>query len=99
MGARDMRALGTAIKAEAENAAADPGHAELLHLMGDAYLAAAAKIEHDAGLVPDALVALASIKAMIGNVDHSSGHGPNSAEYRGGLLNDIRDIATKALRP
>lgn len=94
-----MRTLGTAIKAEAENAATDPGHAELLHLMGDAHIAAAAQIEADASATVHALDALANIRAMIGNVDHTKGNGPNSAEYRGGLLNDIRDIVTRALRP
>ena len=48
---------------------------------------------------PEAITALATIKALIGNVDHSRGHGPNAAEMRGGMLNDIRDVATKALQP
>lgn len=41
--------------------------------------------------------ALATIQAMIGNVDHSRGHGPNAAEMRGGMLNDIRDLCNRAL--
>lgn len=42
--------------------------------------------------------ALQSISALIGNVDHSIGHGERSAKMRGGLLNDIRSIANKALK-
>lgn len=99
MGAREMRALGVALKAEAESAATMADHVELLHLTGDAYLAAAAKIEFEDKLIPGALVALSSILSLIGNVDHSKGHGPNAAAMRGDMLNDIRDIATKALRP
>lgn len=41
--------------------------------------------------------ALKVILLLIGNVDHSKGHGEHSARMRGELLNDIRDIARKAL--
>jgi len=34
---------------------------------------------------------------LIGNVDHSEGHGPNAAKMRGGMLNDIREILQAAL--
>lgn len=40
-----------------------------------------------------------TILQLIGNVDHSTGHGANSARMRGDLLNSIRDICTQALTP
>lgn len=45
-----------------------------------------------------ALPALATIRAMIGNVDHSKGHGPNAAAMRGDMLNDIRALCDKYLK-
>lgn len=40
---------------------------------------------------------LGTIHAVIGNADHSKGHGPNAAEMRGNMLNDIRECARAAL--
>src|SRR5262249_44940981 len=37
------------------------------------------------------------IAELIGNVDHSKGHGSNSAKARGDLLNDIRAMALPVL--
>lgn len=41
--------------------------------------------------VPDMLRTLQACLLFIGNVDHSTGHGANSAKLRGELLNSIRD--------
>jgi len=41
---------------------------------------------------------LRGIISLIGNVDHSKGHGALSAELRGNMLNGIRDIAETGLR-
>ncbi len=40
---------------------------------------------------------IASVLFLIGNVDHSKGHGFHSAEVRGNLLNDIRTILTEEI--
>lgn len=101
MGAREMRALANALHAEAKDCfggTASPEGQALLRLCR-AHNGAAARLERDATLVPHALDTLANIRAIIGNVDHSKGHGPNAAEMRGGMLNDIRDLCEKALRP
>lgn len=45
-----------------------------------------------------AIEALATIKAMLGNVNHDRPGGPNDAAHRGGLLESIREIATAALQ-
>jgi hypothetical protein len=45
---------------------------------------------------PSATATLQAIKAVCGNVDHTQGNGPRSAEMRGHLLNYIRDMATAA---
>lgn len=42
--------------------------------------------------------ALEDITVVIGNVDHSKGHGENAARMRGDMLNSIRDIAQTALK-
>lgn len=42
---RAMRALGRALKDEGENGASIPANVEVLHLMGDAHLAAADQLE------------------------------------------------------
>lgn len=99
MNAREMRVLGEALKKQAGEVAVFEAHSDLLILTGDAYLAAAAQLDKDAERVPDVLTAMAAIVALTGNVDHSKGNGPNAAEMRGHLLNDIRTIATVALRP
>jgi hypothetical protein len=44
-------------------------------------------------------LSMAAIKGLVGNVDHSKGHGANAAEMRGNMLNDIRDMASAALSP
>ena len=41
--------------------------------------------------------AVDGVLSLIGNVDHSTGNGPNSAKMRGELLNDIRTILSKAV--
>lgn len=99
MNAREMRALGEAIKRQAKQVAVFEGNSDLLILMGDAYLDAAAQLDKDAERFPDVIAAMSAIVSLTGNVDHSKGNGPNAAEMRGHLLNDIRTIATVALRP
>lgn len=96
---REMRVLAQALRDQGENATDRPANAELLCLLADAHLTAAEQIEKDAERVPDVLTAMAAILSLTGNVDHSKGNGPNAAEMRGHLLNDIRTIATVALRP
>lgn len=41
--------------------------------------------------------ALRVILLLLGNVDHSAWHGEAAAQIRGELLNDIRELARKAL--
>ncbi len=46
-------------------------------------------------LVIDCCVLLQTCKAiagLIGNIDHSKGHGENAARTRGEMLNDIRQL-------
>lgn len=45
----------------------------------------------------DLLKACKSITGLIGNVDHSTGNGENSARTRGHMLNDIGDMAKAAI--
>ena len=53
---------------------------------------------HPATVDYDSLViALRKIQMIIGNVNHCIGHGPNSAEHRGGMLDTIRQIADDAI--
>lgn len=99
MNAREMRALGEAFKQQAGQIAVFEAASDLLTLTGDAYLAAAVQLDKDAERFPDVIAAMSAILSLIGNVDHSKGNGPNAAEMRGHLLNDIRTIATVALRP
>lgn len=40
---------------------------------------------------------LASIKGLIGNVDHTKGNSANASKLRGQILNDIRSIAIATL--
>jgi hypothetical protein len=47
--------------------------------------------------LPDLVKALQVISFTIGNIDHSTGHGENSARMRGEILNDIRKISKAAL--
>lgn len=41
--------------------------------------------------------ALKAILALVGNVNHSTGHGPHAAKLRGDLLNDIRRVAQEGV--
>lgn len=43
--------------------------------------------------------ALRTVVRLVGNVDHSQGHGANAAKMRGDLLNSIRDICKEAITP
>src|SRR4051794_10618464 len=45
-----------------------------------------------------AIITMEFILSLIGNVDHSTGNGENSARMRGELLNDIRAIIKAELR-
>lgn len=40
--------------------------------------------------------ALAAIMSIMGNIDHTQGHGENSARMRGGMLQSIREIVEQA---
>lgn len=101
MSAREMRALADAIYREIQDCRgkASSTEGQILLRLSRAHHTAADQIDIEARAAPAALAALSTIKALIGNVDHSKGHGPNAAEMRGGMLNDIRDLCDKALKP
>ncbi len=46
---------------------------------------------------PDMLAALTFIRDFMGNVDHSSGGGENTARLYGGMLMSIKKIAEKTI--
>lgn len=56
----------------------------------------AAIIDRETG-AGELVEALNAITALIGNVDHSTGNGANSAKMRGEMLNDIREVARAVL--
>ena len=49
------------------------------------------------GLVDELVKTYLGIVSIIGNVDHSQGHGENSAKMRGEMLIDIRDLVQAAI--